>query len=44
MTGLEITRLNNYLSEHQLIWHGVAVWYTYPALRALGIILDGMED
>lgn len=26
MTEHEITRLNNYLSEHQLIMHGVCVW------------------
>lgn len=39
MTDFEITRLNNYLSEHQLIWHGVAVWVTFPMLRELGIIL-----
>ncbi len=44
MTDLEITRLNNNLSEHQLLWHGVCVWVTYPALRELGITLKGMED
>jgi len=26
MTNQEITILNNYLSENQLIWHGVMVW------------------
>lgn len=44
MTELEITRLNNYLSEHQLIWHGVAIWVTIPMLRELGIELEGFND